>query len=68
MWEWTTETRTGTRVEGNGSITPEYTFAVVRGGSFNGYGSDNAASDRNGYGTTGNTNFYIGFRVVLYIK
>ena len=68
MWEWTTETRTGTRVDGNGSITPEYTFAVLRGGSFHNYGNDGAASYRDGHYATGSTNISIGFRVVLYIK
>ena len=64
MWELTTETR----IDGNGSITPENIFTVFRGGSFDYAGSDYAASSRNGSLNTSNTHFNIGFRVILYIK
>ena len=68
MWEWTTETRTGTRINGDGSISPEYTFAVLRGGSFCDSGSGYAASVRKGHDTTGDINVDYGFRIILYIK
>ena len=68
MWEWTTETRTGTMIDVDNNITPEYTFAVLMGGSFGNAGNYGAASDRHGNGTIVSTYIYVGFRVVLYIK
>jgi hypothetical protein len=64
MWEWTTETikRTGT------SDNTKQTFAVLRGGSFSADGSSYPVVYRNGGVNTTATDFYFGFRVVLYIK
>ena len=73
MWEWTTETRKGTRTDWNNetkedTVTSEQTFAVLRGGSCSYSGNNSPASARYGYGTIGGSDIYIGFRVVLYIK
>ena len=63
MWEWTTETK----IRKNGNNT-NYTFAVLRGGSFHNNGSGNPVVYRLGYGTVEGMNVNIGFRTVLYIK
>ena len=60
MWEWTTET--GYHNAGSGTQ-----YAVLRGGGFNINGSGGPVSYRNGYGSVGNTNVNVGFRVVLYL-
>ena len=64
MWEWTTETKT----RKNNSNSTDYTFAVLRGGSFHNNGSGNPVVYRLGYGTVEGMNVNIGFRTVLYIK
>ncbi len=73
MWEWTTETRTGTRKDWNSiskedTETEKQTFAVFRGGSFDGYGNGNAVSDRDGFAKNIDIARYVSFRTVLYIK
>ena len=68
MWEWTTETRTGTIIDENGNISPEGTFVVLRGGCLSNYGNERAVSNRHGNVTTGTIDLNFGFRVVLYIK
>ena len=61
MWEWTTEygyhnaDSSGTK------------YAVLRGGSFGDYGSNDPVSYRVGNGTATHTGIGVGFRVVLYI-
>ena len=64
MWEWTTETKTR---KNNGNNT-NYTFAVLRGGSFSNGGSGNPVVFRNGNATVSNAVVHIGFRAVLYIE
>ena len=68
MWECTTETRTGTKINESDSISPEDTFVVFRGGSSGNIGSYEAASFRSGFLTTEDIEDHIGFRIVLYIK
>ena len=58
VWEWTTEVPT----YGNGNNR------VLRGGSANGSGSVDLASSRNGDYSAGNYDWYVGFRLVLYVK
>jgi hypothetical protein len=65
MWEWTTETITRTK---DTDSTSEQIFAILRGGSFYGSGSNYPVVYRYGSYSTTNTYVYIGFRVVLYIK
>ena len=60
MWEWTTET--GYHNAGSGTQ-----YVVVRGGGFYHRGGDGPVSNRNGGNSVGNTNDFIGFRVVLYL-
>ena len=60
MWEWTTETG---KPDGGNTIR-----AVLRGGSFVDYGSDNPVSGRSGFDATSWYYVHIGFRVVLYIQ
>ena len=60
MWEWTTETG---KPDGGNTVR-----AVLRGGSFNGDGSNNPVSHRNGDVATSGFYVLIGFRVVLYIQ
>lgn len=57
MWEWTTETGYH-----NGGSTQ---YAVLRGGSFNSYGSNGPVSRRNGGYSVSGTYIGVGFRVVL---
>ncbi len=64
MWEWTTETK----IRKNNGNNTNYTFAVLRGGSFHNNGSGNPVVYRLGYGTVEGMNVNIGFRTVLYIK
>ena len=64
MWEWTTETK----IRKNNGNNINYTFAVLRGGSFHNNGSGNPVVYRLGYGTVEGLNVNIGFRTVLYIK
>ena len=64
MWEWTTEER-GYKYVANGSTG---TFAVLRGGSFGGYGGSFPVSSRLGYNDASWNYISIGFRVVLYIN
>ena len=64
MWEWTTETK----IRKNNGNNINYTFAVLRGGSFHNNGSGNPVVYRLGYGTVEGMNVNIGFRTVLYIK
>mgnify|MGYP004572921761 CR=1 FL=1 len=63
MWEWTTETK----IRKNGNNT-NYTFAVVRGGSFFYNGSNYSIVCRHGNLTVSNSNVNVGFRTVLYIE
>ena len=63
MWEWTTETG-----KHDSKDTDATNYAVLRGGSFNWYGSDAPVSYRYGGGSVGGYNIDIGFRVVLYIQ
>ncbi len=64
VWEWTTETKTR---KNNGNNT-NYILAVLRGGGFNGGGSDYPVVFRHGDYTVSNTVVNVGFRAVLYIK
>ena len=59
MYEWTTE-------EGKHNSTGSY--AVLRGGSFDAYGTTGPACYRHGNCGVGYADVSIGFRVVLYIK
>ena len=64
MWEWTTETG-----KHDSKDTDATNYAVLRGGSFHNYGSDNPVSYRHGYLTVSDSySINIGFRVVLYIQ
>ena len=67
LWEWTTETGYH---GADATATPKPTkYAVLRGGSFYNYGGHRPVTYRNGdYGTSLGGDFYIGFRVVLYIN
>ena len=60
MWEWTTET--GYHNAGSGTQ-----YAVLRGGSFYGYGSSSPVSGRYGNDSVSYTSINLGFRVVLYL-
>ncbi len=64
MWEWTTETK----IRKNNSNSKNYTFAVFRGGCFNGEGYSQPVVCRHGDGTVDYTTIPLGFRTVLYIK
>ena len=64
MWEWTTETK----IRKNNGNNTNYTFAVLRGGSFSYLGSNYPVVYRYGNGTVSYTNVNIGFRAVLYIE
>ena len=64
MWEWTTETK----IRKNNGNNTNYTFAVLRGGSFLSGGSNFAVVFRYGYSTVSFSNVNIGFRAVLYIE
>ena len=64
MWEWTTETK----IRKNNGNNTNYTFAVLRGGSFNDNGSDVPVVYRNGSSTVSGTNVSVGFRAALYIE
>ena len=73
MWEWTTETRRGTRRDWNNetkkdTVTSEQTFVILRGGSYHNDGNNSPASARYGSATIGSGSVSFGFRVVLYIK
>ena len=64
VWEWTTETKT----RKNNDNSTDYTFAVLRGGSFNNNDSRYPVVSRSGGHTVGNATVNFGFRTVLYIK
>ena len=64
MWEWTTETK----IRKNNGNNINYTFAVLRGGSFSYNGSYYPVVYRFGIGTVSYTNVHVGFRAVLYIE
>ena len=64
VWEWTTETKT----RKNNDNSTDYTFAVLRGGSFNNNDSRYSVVSRSGGHTVGNATVNFGFRTVLYIK
>ena len=64
VWEWTTETKT----RKNNDNSTDYTFAVLRGGSFNNNDSGYPVVSRSGGHTVGNATVNFGFRTVLYIK
>jgi len=64
MWEWTTETK----IRKNNDDNKNYTFAVMRGGSFGSNGSYNPVVFCSGDSTVSGTNVSLGFRIVLYIK
>ena len=64
MWEWTTETK----IRKNNGNSTDSSFAVLRGGSFNGGGVNGPIVFRNGGSTVGNTIVHVGFRTILYIK
>ena len=64
MWEWTTETKIRKYNDDN----KNYTFAVLRGGSFLSNGSSYPVVYRYGIGTVSYTNVHVGFRAVLYIE
>ena len=63
MWEWTTETK----IRKNGNNT-NYTFAVMRGGSFKYSGSFSPVVYRDGSTGARYEGAHVGFRTVLYIK
>ena len=63
MWEWTTETK----IRKNGNNT-NYTFAVMRGGSFKYSGSFSPVVYRDGSTGARYEGGHVGFRTVLYIK
>ena len=64
MWEWTTETG-----KHDSKATDATNYAVLRGGSFNNYGSGSPVSYRHGNFTVSYSyGVHIGFRVVLYIQ
>ena len=63
MWEWTTETK----IRKNGNNT-NYTFAVMRGGSFKYRGSFSPVVYRDGSTGARYEGVHVGFRTVLYIK
>ena len=63
MWEWTTETK----IRKNGNNT-NYTFAVMRGGSFKYSGSFSPVVYRDGSTGARYEGVHVGFRTVLYIK
>ena len=64
MWEWTTETKIRKYNDDN----KNYTFAVLRGGSFLSNGSSYPVVYRYGNNSVSYANVNIGFRTVLYIK
>ena len=64
MWEWTTEER-GYKDVANSSTG---TFAVLRRGSFPGYGGSYPVSYRGGNADASWLSVNVGFRVVLYIN
>ena len=67
MWEWTTEV--GDHSSNTDSKNTVGNYAVLRGGSFAHYGSNNPVSSRLGSPTVGDSyDLFIGFRVVLYIQ
>ena len=66
MWEWTTET--GYHNTSSPATTTGTKYAVLRGGSFDSYGTYYPVSFRYGYIAVTYTNIDIGFRVVLYVK
>ena len=68
MWEWTTETGDHKTTKPTSTPSTDGNFAVLRGGGFSDVGSSRPVSRRVGDYGTGGTYFYIGFRVVLYIK
>ena len=71
MWEWTTEVgnHSGTEALLTEEQATAATYAVLRGGSFNYYGSVDTVSRRNGSNSASSArSFNIGFRVVLYIQ
>ena len=61
MYEWTTET--GYHGAGNGTQ-----YAVLRGGSYYHYGNSAPVAIRYGSNAVSVSDFYFGFRVVLYVK
>ena len=63
MWEWTTETK----IRKNGNNT-NYTFAVMRGGSFKYSGSFSPVVYRDGSTGARYEGVHVGLRTVLYIK
>ena len=63
MWEWTTETK----IRKNGNNT-NYTFAVMRGGSFKYSGYFSPVVYRDGSTGARYEGVHVGFRTVLYIK
>ena len=64
MWEWTTETK----IRKNNGNNTNYTFAVLRGGSFFNGGSHNPVVCRSGNSTVSFAGVDFGFRAVLYIE
>ena len=70
MWEWTTEV--GNHSSTEALLTKDQAtianYAVLRGGSFGGDGSDSPISKRYGYHSSSVHDVAIGFRVVLYIN
>ena len=64
MWEWTTETKT----RKNNSNSTDYTFAVLRGGSFDYSSSNYPVVYRSGSGAVSSALVNVGFRTVLYIE
>ncbi len=64
MWEWTTETK----IRKNNSNNADYTFAVLRGGSFYYSGSYYPVVYRYGNFMVSYAIVSIGFRAVLYIE
>ena len=64
MWEWTTETKIRKYNDDN----KNYTFAVLRGGSFLSNGSSYPVVYRYGNNSVSYANVNIGFRAVLYIE
>lgn len=68
MWEWTTEVGDHTKKENNENKQILGNYAVLRGGSIKSNGEAEAISHRSGDYPCGSANFFIGFRVVIYIK
>ena len=64
VWEWTTETK----IRKNNGNNTNYTFAVMRGGSFKYSGSFSPVVYRDGSTGARYEGVHVGFRTVLYIK